>query len=870
MKRLLHILVILTMVLGMLPLMALPVGANGVPMQAICVPWQPSNPAIAHYTYTGKAITLKGIARGSANQYYWEYGDATAPMAWTAIGNAYNLGVTHTYTGIPGQLFIATLHVRDSAAPAVEATDTYPIKMYLSTDQGIQSHEDVRINIAIDEGLWYLHTTLVRATYGAGEPGYAQPYGYWAETAYGYPQAATGAAVDAFQLHGSKANGDYDGDPYVEDVQRALNYLLANAYSYAIGVQTAGNPDTNGNGIGIVINFTSGISDSRQTYIGGICMVALASSGTPSRVATTGRANILNRTYADIVQDMVDFFAWGQTDAGGTRGGWRYYANYGGSDMSTTQWPVLGMTAAVNNMGSTIPAFVKTELTLYMTASQRTALDNDNGGFSYDTSTHYYNITKQGAGLVCLEFLGVPLTDPRVQSAIGYVYRHWSDAGGSWDDTRLFRNSYNMYALMKSMRIPEPDILKITEYKYTAPPGQTANTFDWYYKPTGQTQDGLAYHLVNNQQANGSWDDNVGSNPLYDAFATGWDVLILMKGVSIIPPVAEICDCGSNEYDLNMDIPLDGSCSYHPDPARSIVSYEWDFDNDGQFDDATGINPTIVGGFPTAGYKPVGLRVTDNTPVALGGPQTDIFICQIYVHPPCLNPNADAGGPYIGWISEAVQLDGSGSWDPDSVNLTYAWDLDNDGLFDDATGKKPTFTWGDAFHGTIALKVTDDGCTLPEPGEWYTGYDIAYATVNISDNHPPTANAGGPYTADPGATIVLDGSGSSDPDAGDIITFAWDLDSDGLYDDSTLVNPTFTVGGVIGTIYPICLKVTDLDGEYDIDCTQITITSGGGEVEVGGDVYPTNKLLILTPWLVLALVIAVGTTILIRRRQHQS
>jgi hypothetical protein len=40
--------------------------------------------------------------------------------------------------------------------------------------------------------------------------------------------------------------------------------------------------------------------------------------------------------------------------------------------------------------------------------------------------------------------------------------------------------------------------------------------------------------------------------------------------------------------------------------------------------------------------------------------------------------------------------------------------------------------------------------------------------------------------------------------------------------------------------------------------------------EVGGNVYPANTLVILTPWLVLAIVIAVGTTILIRRRQHQS
>jgi hypothetical protein len=855
-RKIVSVSVALVLVMSLLPLVATPVSADPGP-EAICVDWQPSNPSIPHYTYSGKQITLKGIARDAATTHYsWDFGDGSPAMAWTPIGNPYNLGVPHTYVGSVGDLFVATLRVSTDGA-TVAAQDTYLVRIYESTDLGIASHLDVRINIAIDEGLWYLHTHMVRGTYAGGAPGYGQPNGYWNNGGTDYDLAATGTAVDAFQLHGSRVNGDYDGDPYVETVQRAINYLLYYAYSYDIGVQTAGNPDTNGNGKGIVINWTSSVTNGRQTYVGGICMVALASSGAPNRVAALGRDNVFGRTYADIVQDMVDFFAWGQNDLehGSARGGWRYYRNYGTSDMSTTQWPAMGMTAAEANMGSTVPQFVRDELLFYLDFCQRTTLDNDNGAFKYgDPNQLLYNITKTGAGIISHEFIGTPLTDPKVESAIGFVYRHWNDAGGGWDHTKLHGNSYGMYALMKSMRIPEPDITEVTEYNYNTG-NQTANMFDWYYTPTGQAQQGLASYLVGAQQADGQWDDTVGPNAVYNDFSTGWGVLILLKGVTVIPPVAQICD--SQEYDLNQAINLDGSCSYHPDVARSIVLYEWDLDDDGQFDDATGVTASIPGGFPAEGHYPIGLRVTDDNPGEKGGPQTDVHVIDVWVHPPCHDPHADANGPYFGSPGVPITLDASGSWDPDSVLLTYNWDLDNDGLFgaddndtfgqpSDAVGINATFTWPAVYTGVVGVNVSDDGCSLN--ATFYTGWDVDYTTVQIG-NQAPVSDPGGPYEGPTGATITLDGTGSSDPD-GDPITYAWDLDNDGEFDDSTSPTPPFTVGSSTATV---CLRVMDVHDAYDINCTSVGIAEPTG-IEVGGDVFPASRLALLAPWLALAVV----------------
>jgi len=59
-------------------------------------------------------------------------------------------------------------------------------------------------------------------------------------------------------------------------------------------------------------------------------------------------------------------------------------------------------------------------------------------------------------------------------------------------------------------------------------------------------------------------------------------------------------------------------------------------------------------------------------------------------------------------------------------------------------------------------------------------------------------------------TVHFDGSGSSDADPGDTITYAWDLDGDGAFDDSTAVAPQYTYTQA-GTI-PVRLQVTDSHG----------------------------------------------------------
>ncbi|MBM3225790.1 MAG: PKD domain-containing protein, partial [Candidatus Tectomicrobia bacterium] len=87
-------------------------------------------------------------------------------------------------------------------------------------------------------------------------------------------------------------------------------------------------------------------------------------------------------------------------------------------------------------------------------------------------------------------------------------------------------------------------------------------------------------------------------------------------------------------------------------------------------------------------------------------------------------PVARAGGPYTVVEGTSLTLDGSGSTDPDGDALTYAWDLNNDGVFDDATGATPTFIFGRPGLFPIALRVSD-GTLTPTASTTVTVTNVA-------------------------------------------------------------------------------------------------------------------------------------------------
>ncbi|MFZ4519644.1 MAG: PKD domain-containing protein, partial [Microthrixaceae bacterium] len=178
--------------------------------------------------------------------------------------------------------------------------------------------------------------------------------------------------------------------------------------------------------------------------------------------------------------------------------------------------------------------------------------------------------------------------------------------------------------------------------------------------------------------------------------------------------------------------------------------------------------------------------------------------------PPLITPT-NAGSPQV------VNLNGSGSTDPDGGTLTYAWTVKNAGgttLFT-ATGPSLDIGPGAATNAlgrgtyTVTLVVNDGqgGNSVPlDTVVTINGAPVASAVATPSVVNPDPANPSAP------PTVTLNGSGTTDPDNDPIDTYAWTITGPGGFSTtaSGAQPPAVTLGGF--GIYSITLTATDNKG----------------------------------------------------------
>ena len=93
-----------------------------------------------------------------------------------------------------------------------------------------------------------------------------------------------------------------DANPYKAEVILGLNYILANGQTMPISPQPAGDPDTNGNGLGVYFETSGNIW--HRNYTTGITLMTLCEAVELDRLVESGP--LAGWTYADVAQDTME------------------------------------------------------------------------------------------------------------------------------------------------------------------------------------------------------------------------------------------------------------------------------------------------------------------------------------------------------------------------------------------------------------------------------------------------------------------------------------------------------------------------------------------------------------------------------------
>ena len=205
---------------------------------------------------------------------------------------------------------------------------------------------------------------------------------------------------------------------------------------------------------------------------------------------------------------------------------------------------------------------------------------------------------------------------------------------------------------------------------------------------------------------------------------------------------------------------------------------------------------------------------------------TDSLSFSIEVITPNVPPTADAGADQTVAEGASVTLNGSGD-DPDGDNdaLTYAWTqvgTPTVTLSGEDTAA-PTFTAPADLLTTTSLEFS---LTVNDGEDDSQGNTVTITITGVND--PPIANAGADQTVAEGATVTLDGSGSSDSE-GENLTYAWTQVGTPMVslNDADTATPTFTAPADLLNDATLEFSLVVNDGESDSAAATVTITITG-------------------------------------------
>jgi hypothetical protein len=161
---------------------------------------------------------------------------------------------------------------------------------------------------------------------------------------------------------------------------------------------------------------------------------------------------------------------------------------------------------------------------------------------------------------------------------------------------------------------------------------------------------------------------------------------------------------------------------------------------------------------------------------------------------PTLDPIGDKSANAFVNLSFTVTASDDNDTNDDPVSLSMGNTLPPGATFNSTTGQ---FSWtpNDLDGGVHSVTFTASDGRLS---------DSETIDINVTvGNRPPVAVVGGPYSGTVGQAILFDGTGSSDPDAGQTLSYAWNF-GDGSTASSATASHAYGVAGTFLVTLQVC------------------------------------------------------------------
>ena len=229
--------------------------------------------------------------------------------------------------------------------------------------------------------------------------------------------------------------------------------------------------------------------------------------------------------------------------------------------------------------------------------------------------------------------------------------------------------------------------------------------------------------------------------------------------------------------------------------------------------------PCYEGAASQPGYQAIGLTICQSLYSQAGGHTPPYFAYshsqQVVAGETCpTGSSAIAGLAFNQGGTYPATYQGALFFADNSRDCIWSMFAGANGLPDPAT--RATFAAGAA--NPVDLQIGPGGDLFYVDFDGGTIRRIQYTSGNQAPNAVIQAT---PLSGPTPLNVTFDGRASSDPDAGDTLTYSWDLNGDGIFGDAATAQTSFTYTQT--KLYNVQLKVTDNQGTFDVARVLISV-----------------------------------------------